>query len=81
MMSASVCASLAVVWRLRGVRGTVMTCCLERLPNETFELRILHNGNVQMREVHSTPDAATQRAEALARTLRLNGWTCVQDSP
>lgn len=34
-----------------------------------------------MREVHSTPDAATQRAEALARTLRLNGWTCVQDSP
>ena len=79
-MSGLICTSLAVMWRLQGARGTVVTCCLDRLPNETFELRILHNGDLQMRERHATVDGASQRARSLARTLTLNGWTSVEAS-
>jgi hypothetical protein len=68
------CASIAIMWRLQGSRGTVMTCCLDRLPNGRCELRILHNGDLQMREQHASAHDANQRADALARTLTLNGW-------
>jgi hypothetical protein len=79
-MSSAISSSLAVIWRLQGVRGTIMTCCVDRLSNETFELRILHNGELQMRERHASAHDAAERADALARTLTLNGWSLVEDN-
>ena len=79
MMPESV-ASLAVIWRLHGARGTIVSCCLDRLPDGTCELRILHNDDLQMRELYATADDATQRADALASNLTLNGWTHLEEA-
>jgi hypothetical protein len=79
-MSRTTFASQAILWRLQGSRGTVITCCLDPLPDGKHEIRILHGGDLQMRETHATLRDAQNRAATLATTLLKDGWARVEGS-